>query len=150
MMLTVRALGDSRSQEARVVSAEKLGMGSGWRVAKAGRVVGRGEDRVGVTTAEPPLSAGLLDGGRAAGDVLGLEATSLDLVGAVAEGSLARRGEERTALGNLLVQVVARVGGRETSKEQARGDGARETHLGWKIGGKGMLDDMTSRRLNDV
>lgn len=89
-----------------------------------------GEDAVEVTLLQAALLAGLLELGRATGDVSGLDTASLELVGAVGERSTLDGLKEVAALSGLLGDVVAGVGNGNSAQESKAGDGiVGETHV---------------------
>ncbi len=74
-----------------------------------------------VALGEATLLAGLLDNRLASGDVAGLGAASLELLGAVGERGTLGRLEVGAALGSLLGDIVTGVSSREASKEGKAG-----------------------------
>lgn len=128
-VLTVRTLGNLRGKNAGVVAGEESGGVGLEGVSKSSLVVRLGEDGSGVTLLQAALLAGLLDLGRAAGDVAGSDATSLKLIGAVSQAGALDVAEESAALGDLFGEVVAGVGNGAGEEGQAGGDGGK-AHVG--------------------
>lgn len=109
-LLTVRTLGDLRSQDARVDACEK-----GSRISAPGEplislVMRSGQNLIGISLLQSTLLASPLDLNRTASDVASFDATSLELVGTVSEGRSLDRVEEVATLCGFMSDVVSGVG----------------------------------------